>query len=60
MLDDLVVLPLDHLTLAVVEEEGRDHYVQLDPHLLSRLLLRVTGEGTEGWGSIPEVHSLKL
>ena len=45
MLDDLVVLPQDQLTLAVVEEERRDHHVQLDPHLLSRLLLRVMKHG---------------
>lgn len=46
MFDDFIVLALEKLALAVVEEQWCDHTVQLDPCFVSRLLLSVTGGET--------------
>lgn len=43
MFDDFIVLALEKLALAVVEEQWCDHMVQLYPCFISRLLLSVRG-----------------
>lgn len=40
MFDDFVVLALEKLALAVVEEQRCDHAVQLHPFFISRMLLK--------------------
>jgi len=43
VLDDLVVLALQQFALAEVEQQRRDHVVQLHPHLVPGVLLEVRG-----------------
>lgn len=40
MFDDFIVVALEELALAVVEEKRRDHVVQLDPRFISWMLLK--------------------
>lgn len=39
MLNDFVVLALEQLALAVVEEQGGNHVVELEPSFISRMFL---------------------
>lgn len=52
MVQHLVVLTLDQLTLAVVQHQGRDHEVQLDPALVARTLL--IGGGAKDWEELED------
>ena len=40
MFYDFIVLALEELALAVIEEQWCDHMVQLNPGFISRMLLR--------------------